>query len=173
MKAAKLLANVLFHLSRLAALLYAAIAFYVGAVLLLFSVTGKGPIAVSDSRFTVYYPFTGKPFFLGEYSLSFIVVSIVSMFIYVLFIWLLSEVFNAFRGERLFTPGNVKRLWRFSMLNLLTPAAGIAFLLVVGELYSSAIMIAMLHLLIGVFAFFMLTIFKQGLELQQEQDLIL
>jgi hypothetical protein len=40
-----------------------------------------------------------------------------------------------------------------------------------GDEYIDVARIALLHLVIGIFAFFMATIFKQGFVLQEEQDL--
>jgi hypothetical protein len=173
MKFAKLLASTLFYLSRIASLFYGLLGLYVGGVLLLSRVTSNLPLEIHDGGFTIFYPFTRTPFFLGDYEQSFIITSLVAIFIYALFLWWLGEVFNAFRGVRLFTRQNVLRLWRFCMLNLAAPVLAILLLVIIGQSYSNAIMIALLHILLGVFTFFIVTIFKQGLELQEEQDLIL
>ncbi|HEY0059308.1 MAG TPA: DUF2975 domain-containing protein [Flavisolibacter sp.] len=173
MKFAKLLANMLFYLSRIASLLYGLVGLYVGCILLLSGVTSDLPLEIRDGGFTIFYPFTRTPFFLGDYNQSFITTTLIAIFIYALFLWLLSEVFNAFRAVRLFTRQNVLRLWRFCMLNLAAPVLGILFLVIIGQSYSNAIMVALLHILLGVFTFFMVAIFKQGLELQEEQDLTL
>jgi Protein of unknown function (DUF2975) len=173
MKAVKGIASLFFYLTRLAALVYFLLAAYVGIVLLLSRLTSNLPIQIREEGFVIYYPFTKTPFFLGDYSAAYIVPTLLTILLYVFFIWLLSEVFNAFRGERLFIPQNVARLTRFYVLNLVGPVGCVLFLLIAGDIYSNAVIIALLHVLAGIFAFFMAAIFRQGLILQEEQDLTL
>ena len=57
------------------------------------------------------------------------------------------------------------------MINLIVPFVFLALIAVFGEEMIDIVRIILLHLVIGVFAFFMAAIFKQGLVLQEEQDL--
>ena len=90
---------------------------------------------------------------------------------YGLFLWLLSGVFHAFKQTKIFTRKGVLQLSRFYMINLIVPFVFLALIAVFGEEMIDIVRIILLHLVIGVFAFFMAAIFKQGLVLQEEQDL--
>ncbi len=171
MKVTQSLATLLFYLTRVLAFCYGVIAIYLASTLIIYNISSKGPIEVHEGAFTVFYPFTKKPVFLGDYNAYYISTTMLTLGIYILFIWLLSNVFNAFRGSRLFTRQNVSRLWRFTILNVLGPLFALMLLILIGRMYPNAIVIALLHILLGVFSFFMAAIFKQGLQLQEEQDL--
>jgi hypothetical protein len=59
------------------------------------------------------------------------------------------------------------------VFNLVVPSLFLIILAIIGHDLRDAIIIVFLHVMIGVFAFFMAAIFKQGLLLQEEQDLTL
>jgi hypothetical protein len=85
---------------------------------------------------------------------------------------LLSGVFHAFKQDRLFTKNGLLQLSRFYMVNVIVPVVIMLLLLIFKQEVEDIVRITFLHLIIGVFAFFMAAIFKQGLVLQEEQDLI-
>lgn len=176
MKTVRPLANILFWLTRFAAIIYIVTAFYALAAIIL-SAAGVewAPLKVEDNAsFVIFYPFTSSPFLLGDYNAQYLTMMIFIISFYALFLWLLSGVFNAFRQQKLFTPKSVLRLSRFYITNLSIPILSvIAAFLFYQEGASDIMMIAFLHLVIGVFAFFMAAIFRQGLVLQEEQDLTL
>ncbi|MGB8190601.1 MAG: DUF2975 domain-containing protein [Chitinophagaceae bacterium] len=176
MKSVKLIANILYYITKIISILYLVTGAYVLGVVLLSKTSSASwiPIDVlSDGSFRIFYPFTRTPFILGEYNNSYLVISIAIILLYGLFLWLLSGVFNAFRQERLFTPKNVSRLKRFYRFNVIIPVLSLLILAIIGYELSDVVGIGFLHLLAGVFAFFMAAIFKQGLVLQEEQDLTL
>ncbi|RYZ22288.1 MAG: DUF2975 domain-containing protein [Chitinophagaceae bacterium] len=173
MRPAKAVADILFYITRVIAFLCLALCLYVAVVLLLSLVASWAPIAVADGSFTIFFPFSRRPFFLGEYNLHFVTTSLLAFGGYTCFIWLLSSVFQAFRGRRLFTQRNVGRLVRFFRFNLAAPVIGMAVLLTWQSFYTNALVISLLHVVLGTFTYFMATIFKQGLILQEEQDLTL
>ena len=78
-----------------------------------------------------------------------------------------------FTKERLFSEVSVTHLRRFYKLNVIGPIVIIGTFILLHEEISVASLVALLHLILGVFVFFMYSIFKQGLVLQQEQDLTL
>jgi Protein of unknown function (DUF2975) len=176
MKAVRLIANILFYLTRTAAVLYLATTLYTLLVIALAEAgVSWAPIEISgDGGFSIFYPFTKTPFLLGDYNGKYLAMMIVLIGFYGLFLWLLSEVFNAFRQQKLFTPKNVRRLVRFYITNLTVPLPA---LIITAFFYNEGLrdvtVITFLHLVIGIFAFFMAAIFKQGLVLQEEQDLTL
>jgi len=127
-----------------------------------------------DGGFIIFYPFTHKTFLLGDYNSSYLTMMIVLLSFYSLFLWLLCRVFYAFKQQKLFTHASVIKLSRFYITNLVLPPLCLMIaILFYREMAGDFLVICLLHLVIGVFAFFMAAIFKQGLILQEEQDLTL
>lgn len=177
MKTVRFVATILFYLTRILASLYL-ISFVYSAVVLFLSfqsdVTWNPIVMTADNGFEILYPFTDAPFLLGEYTKLFILEMLLGIGLYGVFLWLLSDVFLAFRQPKLFTSDSVKKLSRFYIVNLTIP--GIVFLILslfsdFSEERSDMVMLTVLHFIIGIFIFFMASIFKQGVELQNEQDL--
>lgn len=173
MKTVRLTATVLFYISRAGAYLFLGTAFYAAAVVLLYYYMAAQwlPIEVKGQYFTLFYPFTTKAFLLGDYTASYLFTNLSIVIFYGFFLWLLSDVFRAFRQQKLFTEKSVARLSRFYITNLIVPVLFLMLVLIFQNEMSDLIRIIFLHLVIGVFAFFMAAIFKQGLILQEEQDL--
>jgi len=175
MRPVRAIANFLYHITRIASLLFTITALYALVIMMLSMHTGIKdlPIEIKDGSFVIFYPFTRSPFLLGDYTTSYLVTTIMTVALYGIFLWLLSAVFKAFRQQRLFVPVNVSRLHRFYLFNFIMPVVFLLCLISFGLDVRDALIIVFLHLMIGVFAFFMAAIFKQGLVLQEEQDLTL
>jgi len=129
---------------------------------------------LENNRFAVCYPFTEKHFILGsEYTFSYITEMITILTFYSIFFYLLSNVFKTFKQTKLFTYQGVLNLKRFYIINLIIAPL---FLIIVsinsGEDYPYFAIIAA-HCIIGIFAFFIASIFQQGVNLQTDQDLII
>lgn len=175
MNAVRFLSKILYGLSRLLAVLIFAIVVYATVVTVLFMIgpNGSYPIEVlQNGTFRIFYPFTRIIFLLGDYTAGYLLSYLLTMSFYGLFLWLLSNVFHSFSQERLFTKIGAIRLSRFYIINLLVPVLFIAMVILFGQSIGDMLRIILLHLVIGAFAFFMAAIFKQGLILQDEQDLI-
>lgn len=174
MHTARSIAGVLYFLSRIAAWLFTAVLVYTFTVLVL-SVTGlvhSLPIEITKAgSFTIFYPFTKTPFLLGDYTTDFMVSSLSFIAFYTLFVWFLGDVFHAFRQPKLFTPKGVSQLSRFYITNLALPVLFLLLVGLFGQELSDMLRIGFLHIVIGIFAYFMASIFRQGLVLQEEQDL--
>ena len=174
MKTVRPVASILFYLSRFVAIIILIVAVYATAVIMLHKndPSANFPMQVlDDGSFRIFYPFTQKPFLLGDYTTSYLVSNLLTISFYGLFLWMLSGVFHAFKQTKIFTRKGVMQLSRFYMINLIVPFVFLALLAVFGEEMIDIVRIILLHLVIGVFAFFMAAIFKQGLVLQEEQDL--
>jgi hypothetical protein len=174
MKTVRLLAGFLYYLSRVFAIMVLLVAVYALCIILLYQVQPSSalPMRVMDNgTFYIFYPFTKKVFLLGDYNASYIAPSLLTIFFYGLFLWLLGNVFHAFRQQKLFTPKAATHLSRFYLINWLVPVLLIILVVIFGQDLMDMLRITMLHLVIGVFAFFMAAIFRQGLLLQEEQDL--
>ncbi len=175
MKTVRHAATILFYLSRIMAVIVFVITLYALTVILLSlkNLSPSLPIAITDDgTFRIFYPFTQTPFLLGDYTSSYLVSNLSIIAFYSLFLWLLSGVFHAFKQPRLFTQRGVMQLSRFYITNLIVPLIFLVLLAVFGEELLDIFTITLLHLVIGIFALFMAAIFKQGLILQEEQDLI-
>jgi hypothetical protein len=173
MKSVRLVSAVLFLVARLVAWIFLlAFAYAVMIILLSKNTTLDLPISVSGDRFTIFFPFTRTPFLLGEYGSNYLFFYFFMIAFYSAFLWLLSDVFAAFKQTRLFTKKGVLKLSRFYIINLSVPLLFALVFVFAKQDLPDLIRITGLHLVIGVFAFFMASIFRQGLILQEEQDLI-
>ena len=174
MKAVRLTASILYYLTRVTAIFVLAVSLYATVVVLLYAQDPSTalPIRVGDDQtFTIFLPFTKTPFLLGDFTSAFLVSNLFTIAFYGFFLWLLSDVFHAFRQQKLFTRKVIVQLSRFYISNLAVPFVFLGLLVVYGEEMIDIMRIILLHLVIGVFAFFMAAIFKQGVHLQEEQDL--
>lgn len=171
MNSVKVTAKILLHLSRLLSCLYFIIFIYA-----LISLVGRaGSVSVHDAnqQFTIYLPFTRIPFLLGFYNPLYIWLEFLPLFIlYALFFLMLSYVFEAFTQNRLFTLRGYNYLRIFYWANLTVPVVVLLLAELLSEASFDAWNIVGLHVLLGIFIFFMAAIFNQGLKLQDEQDLI-
>lgn len=177
MKTVRLTATLLFYVSRAAAALYMITAAYATAIIFALFIYRQPPewlpIRIIQDRFEIFYPFTQSPFLLGDYTNEFFAILLLVTWGYAAFLLLLSEVFNTFKQRRLFTVRGVWRLNVFYLSNLLVPTLILIAFLIMGLEVRDLLLITFLHVVIGVFAFFMAGIFRQGLLLQEEQDLTL
>ena len=126
------------------------------------------------NRFAICYPFTDKPFLLGSvFTISYVAEMFLILFFYSAFFWLLSNVFKTFRQTRLFTPQGISRLKQFYIVNLIV--CPVLFLIL--GMYSIEDypfgMTVIAHGIMGIFALFIAAIFQQGVNLQNDQDLII
>src|SRR5687767_14651882 len=119
MKTVRSVASVLFIITRILAIGYLVTGIYV-VVVLLFGNTGLFR-ALDDGSFQIMYPFTRAPFLLGDNTAAFLTMMVTLIFFYGTFMWMLSNVFNTFRKQKLFTISGVRRLKGFYLLNLLVP----------------------------------------------------
>lgn len=153
------------------AVVYFSTALYTGLVLIfdfnMVLITEQG------TRLTIMYPFTSQPFLLAENTGVYILQMFLGIGLYGLFFLLLSNVFLSFSREKLFTMQNIRNLQWFYRANLIVPIAVLLLLNLISQAEEEMLIIVVLHGVLGVFAFFMAAIFKQGVNLQKEQDLFI
>jgi Protein of unknown function (DUF2975) len=172
MKPVPLISKLFFYGTNILGLLYL-LTFAHSAIAFLFK-TASLNIVEEGTRFEIFYPFTRKPFLLGDYNVPYIVLEFVGMlFFYGMFLLLLSLVFHTFSQAKLFTQEGYNRLKRFYLFNFIVPTLGFIGERLNGRVDGTVTTIVLLHFVIGIFAFFLAAIFKQGLTLQMEQDLII
>ena len=169
MKSVKILSRILFYFARVLAYLY----FGMAALSLLALTTGWGlNIREGGKYFQVYYPFTKTGFLNGDYNLTYILFFfLLPIALYGLFFWLLSNVFKVFFQPKLFTSYGVKHLRRFYLANCIIPGALVLVTSFFDAVEAEAFAMVVLHFTLGVFAYFFAAIFRQGVQLQKEQDL--
>jgi len=173
MQTSRYIARILYYLSRIAAWFFTAVFTYCFIILVLWVVGLRQslPVQVTNkSTFIIFYPFTRTAFLLGDNTTDFIVSNFSLLAFYTIFIWFLGDVFQTFRQSKLFTSKGVSQLSRFYITNLVLPVVFLVLVGLFGQQLSDMIRISFLHVVIGIFAYFMASLFKQGLVLQEEQD---
>ncbi|MBX7225103.1 MAG: DUF2975 domain-containing protein [Chitinophagales bacterium] len=172
MKNVKNISAVLFYITKLLAILYLLTAFYSFIVLLT-----KWSFITRENGyfFSVCYPFTETPFLNGENNWAYKIFNfLIPIGLYGGFFLLASNVFNAFRQPKLFTKYGVNQLRWFYSGNLTIPWLVILLSSIfAGKIEEGLVWVAVIHFFLGVFAYFLAVIFKQGLQLQNEQDLFI
>lgn len=172
MKKTKIISGLLYWSTKAITLLCLAVTLYAGGTLLFkttaLHLTDKG------QSFEIFFPFTQQPFLLGSYNTTYIVIEfLLIMCSYVVFFGLLSNVFRVFTQDKLFTQKAYNHLKQFYLANLFVPIPLLLLFLISSPIKNEDIVIGAMHFLLGVFIFFMASIFKKGLELQDNQDLII
>lgn len=169
MKSVKTFATLLFYIARILCILY----FTMAALSLLALTTGWGlHIKEGGKYFQVYYPFTGIAFLNGDYNITYIILFfLLPISLYGVFFLLLSNVFKVFFQPKLFTNNSVKHLRVFYLVNCIVPGVVLLISSVFAPVEGEAVAMVVLHFTLGVFAYFFAAIFKQGVQLQNEQDL--
>ncbi|KFF11988.1 DUF2975 domain-containing protein [Flavobacterium hydatis] len=172
MKNVRIISQILFYITRAVAILYLLVTLHAIISLL----TEWSYIAKDGGKyFAICYPFTDTPFLVGENHWGYKIFNfIIPIGFYGIFFLLLSNVFNVFRQPKLFTEYGVKQLKWFYLANIFVPTLTILLASVFsGEIEEGLEFVAIIHFFLGVFAYFLAAIFKQGLNLQNEQDLII
>lgn len=171
MKLVRIISAIAFYLTRIMAAVY-----LLTAIHLFISVVFKLPTLklLENNRFAITYPFTAKNYLLGSaYTASYITEMILLIAFYSAFFWLLGNVFKTFRQKKLFTVQGVRQLKWFYITNLIVcPALFLILSIYSIEDYPYMVMI-IAHGIVGIFALFIAAIFEQGVNLQNDQDLII
>jgi Protein of unknown function (DUF2975) len=170
MQNVKTVSKILFYITRFLAIFYFTISAHSTIALLT-----KWSLITKDNGkyFQICYPFTQKPFLLGDNNLGYMIFNfLLPLSLYGLFFLLVSNVFKVFFQPKLFTTNGVKHLKRFYLANLILPSLAVLLASIfTNKVEDPAEFLIMIHFILGVFAYFLAAIFKQGLSLQNEQDL--
>lgn len=170
MKNVNIIASILFYITRFVAILYLITTLYsLISILTEWSFITKE----NDKYFSICYPFTDTPFLNGENHWGYKIFNfLIPIGFYGLFFLLVSNVFNVFKQVKLFTEYGVRQLKYFYLSNIFIPPFTILLAAVfAGDIEEGLEWVAVIHFFLGVFAYFLAAIFKQGLHLQNEQDL--
>ncbi|MWB95497.1 DUF2975 domain-containing protein [Flavobacterium sp. GA093] len=171
MKTTHIVSKILFYITRFLAFVYFTLA---GYSLLALATGWSLRFKDNGKYFQVCYPFTEKPLMLGDYNIPYIIFDFLApLSLYGLFFLLISNVFKVFFQPKLFTQNGIDHLRRFYLANLLLPSITIFLASLFVPLDNEVSIFIVLHFMLGVFAYFLAAIFKQGLNLQNEQDLFI
>src|SRR5688572_27597226 len=172
MKKVKVTARILEIICKIFSILYLATALYVLLVFLFDqNLDQSGPLQLnSHGGFTIMLPFTDVPFLLGDPTVWFKVVMFLATAGYGIFAWLLGNVFYAFKQDRLFTREGIRKLTAFYLVNLIVPPLVLLISFFFTDDVRDFLNLTILHGIIGIFAYFMASIFSEGVMLQDEQD---
>lgn len=171
MNSVKIISKILFYVTRFLAILYFAMSLHS-----IISLSTKWSLNIKDNGkyFQVCFPFTNKPFLNGEYYTEYIVFYfLVPISLYGLFFLLVSNVFKVFFQPKLFTEYGVKQLKLFYLGNLILPSLTALITSIFTKVEDPTEILILLHFILGIFAYFLAAIFRQGLNLQKEQDLFI
>jgi len=172
MKNVRTLSAILFYITRIVAILYILVTFYsIISILTEWSFNTKE----NGKYFSIYYPFTDIPFLIGENNWGYILFNfLIPIGFYGLFFLLVSNVFNVFKQQKLFTRYGVNQLNWFYLANFFVlPVTIFLATIFTGAIEEGLGWLTVIHFILGVFAYFLAAIFKQGLSLQNEQDLFI
>jgi hypothetical protein len=172
MKKVRIISAVLYFITRIIAVLYLLATLYS----LISILTGWNYITKDNGHyFTICYPFTETPFLNGENHWGYKIFNfLVPIGSYGIFFLLVSNVFNVFRQPKLFTQYGITQLKWFYLANIFVPPLTILLASIfAGEVEEGLEWVAVIHFFLGVFAYFLAAIFRQGFNLQNEQDLFI
>ncbi|BFO66867.1 DUF2975 domain-containing protein [Chryseobacterium sp. S0630] len=171
MNQTKIIARILFYLC---ALLSAGYLITFGYSLFCL-ITGFSVTPYKEGQFLhVNYPFTEQPFLNIENNYPYMIFSFMLVLItYGIFFWLSARVFKVFFQQKLFTQENIIQLKRFYLYNIFIPLPLVIVASFFVEVESMIWGLVFIHFMLGIFCLFLANIFKQGLHLQNEQDLFI
>ena len=122
----------------------------------------------------INFPFSQTPFLNIDNNAAYIICSfLLPIILYGIFFWLVANLFSVFSKPKLFTILNLLQLKRFYLFNWLVPFPALIISSFFVETESIVWLLATIHGILGVFAWMVAAIFKQGLQLQNEQALFI
>ncbi|HCL06043.1 MAG TPA: DUF2975 domain-containing protein [Chitinophagaceae bacterium] len=138
-------------------------------------VTGFNTSPYGEGKYLhINYPFSDNPFMNIDNNIPYIVFSfLLPLSLYAVFFWLLGGLFGVFSTAKLFTPDNLGYLKRFYLFNGFAPILSVLIGCLFVEIEMGIWLLLVLHLVLAIFSWFIAQIFKQGLQLQHEQDLFI
>lgn len=136
---------------------------------------GYGVTPYKNGEFLhINFPFTEQPFLNIEDNYPYIIFSFLTVLLsYGIFFWLSAIVFRVFFQEKLFTADHIRQLTIFYRYNIFIPLPLVIVASFFVEVESMIWGLVFIHFMLGIFCLFLANIFKQGLHLQNEQDLFI
>ncbi|RZS99569.1 DUF2975 domain-containing protein [Aquimarina brevivitae] len=126
---------------------------------------------IVNNEFIIKIPFTDSVI-KGNYETKVFLAITIFLIFYTVFFYLASNIFKTFKSKVLFTKKASRYLLYFTFWNLLY---AVTELVIIGILYQRMSITEtpewMLHLILGIFSWFIASIFKEGTQIQQENEL--
>lgn len=162
----KSISSLLYFLSGIGTFIFGAIFLFISTSVLLGNMTVN-----AENQFSIRIPLTDS-FFKGINATNTFAAILGFMLFYGLFFLILTFLFKVFKQRMIFSDVAIKRLRWFAILNILFPPLYV----ILGYWETDSIQLAdvmppVLHNIIGIFSLFLMAIFKQGFEIQNENDL--
>ncbi|ASK32385.1 hypothetical protein CEY12_20870 [Chryseobacterium sp. T16E-39] len=170
MNQTKIIARILYYLCLVLSAGYLLTAVY--SILCL--ITGATTPYKENKFLHINFPFTDQPFLNIENNYPYIIFSFMTVLLtYGVFFWFSASVFRVFFQTKLFTQENIHKLKRFYIYNIFFPLPIVVIASFFVEVESMIWGLVFIHFMLGIFCLFLANIFKQGLHLQNEQDLFI
>lgn len=169
MKFSTTFSALLSYMARFFAVLYLSSSLY-SAITIVFQ-TASYALKDGGRNFVIRFPFSEVGFLAGENYARYKFEMVMGIGLYGVFLWMLANLFNAFRQPRLFNQKSITILTWFYRSNFCIPILFLLLHILTNDELSVLVILTLLHAVVGIFAYFMAVIFKQGLKLQTEQDL--
>ncbi len=157
----------LFYISRLAAIGIMLLLSYILISLML------GNFDIINNQFQIAVPLMPDLYIKGFYEKNILITITLAMLFFTLFFYMLSNILKTFKANKLFTSKAIKQLNYFALLNLVVSPLVyfIIHFVIMNKTSFSDVYNVLLSLLLGVFMLFIVAVFKQGYDVQQENDL--
>ncbi|MEG0926232.1 DUF2975 domain-containing protein [Chryseobacterium sp.] len=171
MNQTKVISKILFYICSLLSAGYLIMVLYSLVCL----ITGFAITPYKEGQFLhINFPFTEQPFLNIENNYPYILFSFLLVLIsYGIFFWLSAKVFRVFFQSTLFNRENILQLKKFYLYNIFIPLPLVIIASFFVEVESIVWGLVFIHFMLGIFCLFLANIFKQGLHLQNEQDLFI
>lgn len=137
--------------------------------------TGSGTTPYEDNSYLhINFPFTVTPFLNIENNTAYKVFSfLMPLLLYGFFFLLSARVFRIFFQPRYFTLENLARLRYFYVANVFIPLPLTVISAFFVEVNPAIWLLVFVHFMLGIFSLLLANIFRQGLNLQRDQDLFI
>lgn len=171
MEQTKLIARILQFICRALSLIY----FSTFVYSLFCLVTGMWIRPYGEGRFLhINYPFTATAFLNVDNNLAYLIFSFLLILLgYGAFFFLAARVFKVFMQSRVFTPASIKTMQHFYLFNIFVPLPSVLIASYFVEVEGMIWILIGIHFILGIFSLFLANIFRQGVNLQNDQDLII
>lgn len=145
--------------------------FTIGFLFICISLLAGNMTVNEENRFIIKIPFTNSVF-EGIHAGTTFAAILGFLLFYAFFFFLLRLIFRVFKQQKIFSTTAIRNLKWFAILNTIFPPFYILVAYWATQSFQiSEVMPPILHVVIGVFSLFIMAIFKQGFQIQEENDL--
>jgi len=162
----KSVSSILFYGTRLITIGYAAFILFV-----IISLITHNFVITDTNNMEMHIPFSNAVI-KGNFTPVTLIAMLGYLIFYGIFFFVLSLIFKTFSAEKLFTEKAIKHLKWFTILNLILPFVyPISAIILKNSVSIDDLIPGLLHIGLGVFAWFIVAIFRLGFTIQEENEL--